>query len=159
VLTDFSVAKRHRETPAYKKFARQLYHKCLAFVLSPLKDGMTAPVVMKCPDGFYRRVIYGLGPYIADYPEQVWLACVVQGWCPKYHFSSSFCDFKQLTRTFPSRCEALPTNLDDPNARLRSHIRTGCIIRCFDPGGMWDLFGIRGDVVVRASSLPSVPNS
>lgn len=83
VLTVFSVAKRHRETPAYKKFARQLYHNCLAFVLSPLKDGMTTPVVtMKC-DGFYRRVIYGLGPYIADYPEQVWLACVVQGWCPK----------------------------------------------------------------------------
>ncbi|KAJ7828329.1 hypothetical protein B0H13DRAFT_2373263 [Mycena leptocephala] len=31
-------------------------------------------------DGHYRRAIYGLGPYIADYPEQVLLACVVQGW-------------------------------------------------------------------------------
>jgi hypothetical protein len=42
------------------------------------------PVTMRCPDGFYRQVIYGLGPYIADYPEQVWLACIVQGWCAKY---------------------------------------------------------------------------
>lgn len=43
--------------------------------------------VIKCPDGHYRRVIYDLGPFIADYPEQVWLAAIVQGWCPKYvHF-------------------------------------------------------------------------
>jgi hypothetical protein len=37
-----------------------------------------------CADGQYRRVIYGLGPYIADYPEQALLACIVQNWCPKY---------------------------------------------------------------------------
>lgn len=45
---------------------------------------MTTPEVVKCPDGHFRRAIYGLGPYIADYPEQVWLAAIVQGWCPKY---------------------------------------------------------------------------
>jgi hypothetical protein len=44
---------------------------------------MTSPVVMKCPDGHYRRVIFGLGPYIADYPEQVLLACIVTGWCAR----------------------------------------------------------------------------
>jgi hypothetical protein len=47
---------------------------------------MTAPEVVHFPDGHFRRVIYGLGPYIADYPEQALLACVVQGWCPKYVF-------------------------------------------------------------------------
>jgi hypothetical protein len=45
---------------------------------------MTTSELVKCPDGNFRRVIYGLGPYIADYPEQVWLAAIVQGWCPKY---------------------------------------------------------------------------
>jgi len=45
---------------------------------------MTTPDIVRCPDGHYRRVIYGLGPYIADYPEQVVLSGVVQGWCPKY---------------------------------------------------------------------------
>jgi len=44
---------------------------------------MTVPAVMLCPDGHFRRVIYGLGPYIADYPEQVLLTGVVQGWCPR----------------------------------------------------------------------------
>ena len=79
ILTEFSVAKQHRETPAFKKFARQLYHECLTFTLSLLKDGMTTPVIMRCPCGFYGQIIYGLGPYIANYPEQVWLACIVRG--------------------------------------------------------------------------------
>ncbi|KAH8096960.1 hypothetical protein BXZ70DRAFT_1000958 [Cristinia sonorae] len=43
---------------------------------------MSKPEVARCPDGHFRRVVYGLGPYIADYPEQVLAACVVQGWCP-----------------------------------------------------------------------------
>jgi hypothetical protein len=49
---------------------------------------MTVPEVTLFADGHYRRAIYGLGPYIADYPEQVLLACVVQGWCPRFacHF-------------------------------------------------------------------------
>jgi hypothetical protein len=47
---------------------------------------MTTPEVARFPDGHFRRVIYGLGPYIADYPEQALLACIVQGWCAKYVF-------------------------------------------------------------------------
>jgi Plavaka transposase len=39
--------------------------------------------VTLCGDGHFRRVIYGLGPYIADYPEQTLLSLVVSGWCPK----------------------------------------------------------------------------
>ena len=42
---------------------------------------MTTPEVSECSDGHFRRVIYGLGPYIADYIEQVLLGCIVQGWC------------------------------------------------------------------------------
>ena len=45
---------------------------------------MTTPRVTRCSDGHYRRIIYCLGPYIADYPEQALLACIVQGWCPRY---------------------------------------------------------------------------
>jgi hypothetical protein len=66
-----------------------MYHVCLAHVFAPLKAGMTTPEVVKCPDGHFRRAVYGLGPYIADYPEQVWLAGIVQGWCPRY--ASALC--------------------------------------------------------------------
>ena len=54
----------------------------LVQMLSSLKSGMTEPEIAKCADGHYRRIVFGLGPYIADYPEQALLACIVQGWCP-----------------------------------------------------------------------------
>jgi hypothetical protein len=76
-------SKKHRSKPAYQKFCRQMYHASLACVFEPLKAGMTTPEVVRFPDGHFRRVIYGLGPYIADYPEQVWLTGIVQNWCPK----------------------------------------------------------------------------
>ena len=40
--------------------------------------------VIKCPDGHFRRAIFSLRPYIADYPEQVWLTGIVSNWCLKY---------------------------------------------------------------------------
>ena len=55
-------------------------------MLESLKPYMTKPEVVRCPDGHFRRAVYGLGPYIADYPEQALLACIVQNWCPKYVF-------------------------------------------------------------------------
>ena len=61
-----------------------MYHACLAHIFKPLKAGMTTPEVVKCLDGHFCRAVYRLSPYIADYPEQVWLASIVQGWCPKF---------------------------------------------------------------------------
>ena len=96
---------------------------------------MTTPVIMRCPCGFYRQIIYGLGLYIADYLEQVWLACIVQGWCPKY--ALIFTLLLYLVANFLSfKCEAMPKNLDDPNARLQSHQQTKNMFKCFDPGTM-----------------------
>jgi hypothetical protein len=100
--------------------------------------------VVRCPDGHYRRVVYGIGPYIADYPEQVWLACIVQNWCPKYVLHFAF----TLYADSQNRCDAKPSNLDDSNARLRTHEKTDFIIKCFDPGIVWREHGIRSDVVV-----------
>lgn len=76
----------------FRKFRRHLFHTSLALALEPLRAAMSKAEVVLCPDGHYRRAIYGIGPYIADYPEQVLLTCIVQGWCPKYvnHLSSIF---------------------------------------------------------------------
>jgi hypothetical protein len=53
---------------------------------------MSKPAVYRCSDSHFRRVIFGLGPFIADYPEQVMLAGIKQGWCPRYvlHLSTVF---------------------------------------------------------------------
>ena len=67
----------------FRLFKKQLYHASLAKIFEPLREGMTSPQVLMCHDGHYRRVIFELGPFIADYPEQVILAGIVQGWCPK----------------------------------------------------------------------------
>lgn len=52
-------------------------------ILKSLKPGLTIPEVVHCPDSHFRHAVYGIGPYIGDYPEQVLLACIVQNWCPK----------------------------------------------------------------------------
>ena len=73
----------NRDDASFRKFRRQLLHSSLAKILESLKPGMRTPEIVRFPDGHFRRVIYGLGPYIADYPEQALLACIVQGWCAK----------------------------------------------------------------------------
>jgi hypothetical protein len=97
----------------------------------PLKRWMTEARITKCGDGHFRRVVYGLGPYIADYPEQCVLACVVSGWCP--------------------RCTAKAKNLDGtPDAVQRSHEHTDAIHDACegDTKEMWDGYGMIADVVV-----------
>ncbi|KAJ7307889.1 hypothetical protein DFH08DRAFT_615925, partial [Mycena albidolilacea] len=67
-----------------------------------------------------------IGPYIADYPEQVWLAAIVQNWCPK--------------------CDAVPDALDAEGARLHTRTKTETLIMCFDPGILWDEYEVRADI-------------
>lgn len=76
--------RQYERTPAFRSFRRQLFHASNSTILAPLRPFMTKPDIAKCPDGHFRRVIYTLGPYIADYPEQVLLTGIVGGWCPKY---------------------------------------------------------------------------
>ena len=75
--------KQYEDSLEFRRFRRQLFHISLVRILQAIKLWMRKPHITQCGDGHLRRVIYGLGPYIADYPEQVLLACVVSGWCPK----------------------------------------------------------------------------
>ena len=68
----------------FRLFRRQLLHESLKVILSPLKLFMTKPDIVMCSDCHYRKAIYALGLYIADYPEQVLFATVVSGWCTRY---------------------------------------------------------------------------
>jgi hypothetical protein len=80
---DFVAEKEHSNNGDFRTFRRQLFHTSLAHILSSLRAAMSKPEGVKCADGLYRRVMYGLGPYIADYPEQVLISGIVQGWCPR----------------------------------------------------------------------------
>ncbi|KAF9470984.1 hypothetical protein BDN70DRAFT_909445 [Pholiota conissans] len=110
-------SKHKSKHPEFQRFARQLYHTCLAIVFAPLP-------------------IYSLGPYIADYSEQVWLAGILQGWCPK--------------------CEGWPECLDHnyKDTRQHRHERTDVIIQSFNLGTIREHYGLRTDVVPFTHGFP-----
>jgi hypothetical protein len=75
--------REHDDSVEFRQFRRRLFHASLRRILESFRPYMETPEIVRYGDGHYRRTIYGLGPYIADYPEQVLLACIVQGWCPR----------------------------------------------------------------------------
>ncbi|KAG1866889.1 hypothetical protein F4604DRAFT_1682710 [Suillus subluteus] len=82
VLVGFmAIPKTNKEgvnDPAFCKFKKQMFHSSLSKILANLKPRMMTPEVTWCGDGHYCHVIYGLGPYIVDYEEQVVLAGIVR---------------------------------------------------------------------------------
>ena len=72
--------KEHLSDGQFCKFHCQLFHSSLSVILNSLWPEMRQPEVVKFGDGHFRHVIYDFGPYIADYKEQVLLACIVCGW-------------------------------------------------------------------------------
>ena len=103
--------KAYSSCADFCQFHQQLFHALLATIFSSLKPGMTQPEVANFPDGHFQRMIWGIRPYIADYPEQVLLSCIVQGWCAWYvTFSSLDSTMYQL---FLPRCQAASDQLDN----------------------------------------------
>ncbi|KAG1893112.1 uncharacterized protein F5891DRAFT_963491 [Suillus fuscotomentosus] len=125
--------KEHATEAVFRKFRRQLFHSSLSKILNTLKPGMTTPEVTRFGDGHYRRVIYGLGPYIADYEEQALLACIVRGWCPK--------------------CMASREDLDE-DALRRCREYTEALVQEGSLGDLWDDFGIVGELVAFTNDFP-----
>jgi Plavaka transposase len=86
----------------FRRFKSHLFHGSLRTILQPLRPYMETPDIAICPDGHFRRVIYGLGPYIADYPEQVLLSAIVQGWCARYLYDIYSCSvFIDIISPYP----------------------------------------------------------
>lgn len=83
--TDFiyPATKEHSSDEDFRMFRRQLFHNSLSAILQSLKPAMTIPEVVRYGDGHFRKTIYRLGPYIADYEEQVLLTCIVRRWCAR----------------------------------------------------------------------------
>ncbi|KAG1849689.1 hypothetical protein DFJ58DRAFT_716906 [Suillus subalutaceus] len=114
-------------------FHRQLFHLSLSKILDLLKPGMMTPEATRFRDGHYWRVIYGLGPYIVDYKEQVLLACIVRNWCPK--------------------CVANREDLDE-DALPCSREFTEALVEEADSGDLWEDFGIVAQLVPFTNDFP-----
>ncbi|EMD32852.1 hypothetical protein CERSUDRAFT_68528 [Gelatoporia subvermispora B] len=130
--------KAHADSVQFRKFRRQVFHMSLSGILHTVKAAMSKPVVMRCPDRHFRRVVFGLGPYIADYPEQALLACIVQDWCPK--------------------CFGKPPDLDIMCDRRERNVTEGIMLAYerghYSQGQLWDDFGMLVDVVPFTNDFP-----
>ncbi|KAI9429761.1 hypothetical protein H4582DRAFT_1826008, partial [Lactarius indigo] len=124
---------RYDESLKFRTFKGQLYHSSISAVLSSLRSGMTTPVIRRCPDGHFRRVIYDLIAFIADYPEQAVLMGIVRGWCPK--------------------CTALPKNLD-AHALRRTPRHTEVIRGVLDSQTLWAAYSMHSDIVPFTFGFP-----
>ena len=93
---------------------------------------MKVPETVLFGDNYYRRVIYGLAAYIADYEEQVLLSCILHNWCPK--------------------CLA---HWSDLNAdALRHHQEhVDMVIEAYELGELWEKYGLVGDLIVSTGSF------
>ncbi|KAF9035695.1 hypothetical protein BDZ89DRAFT_1130310 [Hymenopellis radicata] len=125
--------REHSDSLEFRRFRRQLFHSSISYILQSLKPGMTTLEIVRYADGHYRRTIYGLGPYIGDYPEQVLLACCVQGWC--------------------TRCTAHRDNLDGPGGR-RTHEHTKAAFESMSPKQLWDEYGIVHGILPFTDGFP-----
>jgi len=74
-------ARKDTDNETFRDFRRRLFHGCLTTVNKTLEPFMCDWDVVRCPDHHFRRAIYGLGPYIADYPEQTAASGIVYNWC------------------------------------------------------------------------------
>ncbi|KIK74060.1 hypothetical protein PAXRUDRAFT_20254 [Paxillus rubicundulus Ve08.2h10] len=120
--------KEHASTAAFRLFKRQLFHTSLSGILSSLKPGMTKPEVVRFGGGHLHCVVYGLGPYIADYEEQALLACIVPNWCPKHNLNT--------------------------NSLRRCQEHTEALVEEFGPDTLWDEYGIVGQLVPFTNDFP-----
>ncbi|KAG1860759.1 hypothetical protein F4604DRAFT_1882540 [Suillus subluteus] len=120
--------KEHASDPRFRKFRCQLFHSSLSKILERLRPGMTKPEVAKFSDGHFRHVIYGLGPYIANYEEQVLLTCIV--------------------------CMAPNHDLDAPGALPRCQEYTEELVDVGTYLELWDEFGVVADLVLFTNDFP-----
>lgn len=144
---DLIAARADEKTKEFRLFKKQLYHTSLTHLLEPLRQGMTTPQVMRCPDGHFRRVIFEIGPFIADYPEQVLLTGIVQGKCPKYVsvLSYLYADLMVLI----SRC--FSHDLHTPGPPRCREVTGRLLAGPYSDGILWDAFGINPGVTVMYS--------
>jgi hypothetical protein len=61
----------------------RLYHQCMRTILESTKAAGERGVEMLCPDGLVRLLFLILAAIVADFEEQVLIACVKNNRCPK----------------------------------------------------------------------------
>ncbi|KAG1843999.1 hypothetical protein C8R48DRAFT_750910 [Suillus tomentosus] len=115
-----TTTKEHADDDDFRNFHRQLFHSSLANIFKSLKKYMTTPDVV--------RFIYGLGLYIANYPEQVLLWVSLQG---------------GVRSTCLNNCNNL-----DGNGLLRCREQTDLLVQELQYRQLWYEYSVVEDVML-----------
>ncbi|KAG2359335.1 hypothetical protein BDR07DRAFT_1261381, partial [Suillus spraguei] len=126
--------KKNVDDPKYCKFKKQLFYSSLSKIFTTLRPRMMTPEGICCGNMHYWCIIFRLGPYIADYEQQVVLACIVKDWCGGLTY-------------FICKCLAFPSNLDGGGVS-QSCKHTDALVDSVDFGVLWDKYSIIGELVV-----------
>ena len=152
--------KEYADNPKFRCFRRQLFHTSLSKMLKRLHPGMTVPEIVHCGDGSYHQVIYGIGPYISDYPEQCLISGIVQGWYLRYIIRAHCVHqlwIRDLIRVWCFRCLVAPAKtFDDKNNKTitpRCLAHTQLLLEVLEPAEAWEEYGLVGDVIVCSQSF------
>ena len=105
---------------------------------------------MKCPDRHFCRVVFGIGPYIADYPEQVLISGIVQNWCGRFVLASYY--FLIALRTYSPDVLLSLNNLDGGGASRTLEI-TQALTEEFPLSILWDKWGINANIVISVTKF------
>lgn len=82
-IDEFLATHKEDNNTTFRSFKKKLFHASISAILQPVKPAMITPVVCRCPDGHWHCVIFDLAAFIVDYPKEVMLSGIVQGWCSK----------------------------------------------------------------------------
>jgi hypothetical protein len=118
-------------------------------MLASLKPGMRTSEAVLYGDGNYHHIIYGIGPYIADYPEQCLITCIVQWWYSRYIVNSI--QQKQTCLSYLSRCLAIAKKCDDKNHHTiapQTLKHTQLLLNYLELNKLWYNYGLVGKVIV-----------
>ena len=137
-LTHMAGARKDTDTEEFQQFKRTLLHEAIANILLPLKPFVSTPNVVRCPDQYFRCVLYGLGPHISDYPEQVTISWILTNWCSTY-VRSLLAPRKHLLN--PQRCHAPPHALDTPS-RMQTADHTAVLVSMHPEDTLRERYGI-----------------
>ena len=144
MLTPMTASQKDTDTEEFHDFKRHLFHGCLRTILKKLEWYMTKWDIVRCTDNHFRQVIYGIGPYITDYPEQGLVVGIMNSWCPAYLNSL----LARLACLKNYRCDGPSTNLDTTNAEPQTQEKAERLFETKSNDDLWFNHGLIGDLHV-----------
>ena len=115
---------------------------CLRTILKKLEQYMAKWDIVRCADNHFHWVIYGIGLYITDYPEQVLVVGIVNSWCPAYLNSL----LVRLVCLQNYGCDGPSMNLNTTNAALRTREKAERLFETKSNDKLWFDHGLIGDL-------------